>query len=81
MINNTIFSQSDFYFLHALDQNDLKYLWDNRYITSFPAEWLLPATDPKCSYPFGCDGISHRLFVQTNPTKPMQEIPLNYGVD
>ena len=76
-IHNDIISQSDYKFLHAQDQRDLKYLQENRYLT-IPDNWLLPLDDPNSKYPFLASGnqINHRLFYLGPGMLQLQEIPL-----
>ena len=74
-IHNDLMSQTEYYFIQGLNQRDLKYLWENRYL-AIPEGWILPLNDPNCTYPWKLN--KHRLFYQTSKFEGMKEFaPLN----
>ena len=60
-IHNDLMTQTEYYFIQGLNQRDLKYLYDNRYL-AIPEGWILPLNDKACTYPWLAN--RHRLFFQ-----------------
>lgn len=70
-IHNDLMTQTEYYFIQGLNQRDLKYLYENRYL-AIPDGWILPLNDPNCTYPWKKN--KHRLFLQKNKLEGLLEI-------
>ena len=70
-IHNDLMTQTEYYFIQGLNQRDLKYLFDNRYL-AIPEGWILPLNDPNCTYPWKEN--KHRLFIQKSKLEGLLEI-------
>lgn len=74
-INNDIWTQSEWFFIHKIKQRDLKYYHEQKYL-SIPGEWLLPKHSPECTYPWRVKNDRHKLFIESPYSNGLRETPL-----
>lgn len=73
-ISNDVWTQAEVFYVHALNQRDCVYLYDNRYL-SVPKGWTLAKEDPNCTYPFW-NRNQFKCFFQRNMGTGLNEIKL-----